>query len=595
MRNYTCKNRSILIKAAMQKIPCDLTVKNVQYVNVFTGEIYPASVDVMEGIVVRVRTKGEETVFESKTIYDGNNMYLIPGFIDTHMHVESTMMIPENFGRAAIVWGTTTICTDPHEIANVMGIDGVKFMLDNSKNSTLRQLVLAPSCVPAVPGLECAGAEFFESEISEILDLPDVVGIAELMDFVGVYEDNLRMHKIIEQELKRDTFLQGHAPMVSGKELAAYRIGGAYSDHESSTAEELKEKLRMGIHINLRASSLVNQLENLLNGVKDIPYHDFLSICTDDVHAKELLTKGHVNKIVKKIIEAGFPEVDAIRMATINAAREYGFNDLGAVSPGYKADMQLVKNLDGGCPEAVFAGGKLVAKNGVYLGTDVQKKDKTFINTVDISWIQSEHDFVLKAPEGCGNTVNVNVIVPIDKQYVLRKVEVHELPVVDGKVSLEGHDDMQFVCVCNRYGKPNKTIAVFKDSGLINGAVGTTVAHDSHNLVIIYRETKDAFKVAQELKRTGGGICTVLHGKPLYCLELPVAGLMSMNSCEDVAKEIGKLENAFYTICNHQTPVLSCAIMSLPALPGIVITDCGLVDGINQKFVEIFPTNKSEK
>lgn len=595
MRDYISKNRSILIKAAMQKTPCDLTIKNVQYVNVFTGEIYPASVDIMEGVVVRVRTKDENTAFESKTIYDGNNMFLIPGFIDSHMHVESTMMIPENFGRAAIVWGTTTICTDPHEIANVMGIDGVKFMLDNAKNSQLRQLVLAPSCVPAVPGLECTGAEFYEAEINEILDLPDVVGIAEIMDFVGVYQDNPRMHKIIEQGLKRGTFLQGHAPMVSGKELAAYRIGGACSDHESSTAEELKEKLRMGMHINLRASSLVNQLENLLNGVKDIPYHDFLSICTDDVHAKELLTKGHVNKIVKNIIDAGFPGIDAIRMATINAAREYGFKDLGAVAPGYQADMQLVKNLDGGCPEAVFSSGKLVAKNGVYLGTDKHKKAETFVNTVDISWIKSEQDFVLNAPEGCGDTVNVNVIVPIDEEYIIRKIEVHELPVVDGKISLKGHDDMQFVCVCNRYGKHNKTIAVFKDSGLIKGAVGTTVSHDSHNLVIIYRESKDAYAVAQELQRTGGGICTVLDGNPLYCLELPVAGLMSTNSCEEVAEEIDKLEKAFYTICNPQTPVLSCAIMSLPALPGIVITDCGLVDGIKQEFVEIFPTNTLQK
>ena len=217
MRKLKDKNRSRLIQAAMGKIPCDLTVKNVQYFNVFTGEIYAAEVDVLDGLVVRVRQVGEHSEMPAKSVYDGQGRYLIPGYIDTHMHVESTMMIPENLSRAILPWGTTTICTDPHEIGNVMGVEGVRFMLDNAKKSALRQYVLAPSCVPAVPKLESTGASFGAKEVGEILDMDNVVGIAEIMDFVGVYQDGDRMHSIIDEGIKRGMYLQGHAPTSPGR------------------------------------------------------------------------------------------------------------------------------------------------------------------------------------------------------------------------------------------------------------------------------------------------------------------------------------------------------------------------------------------
>ena len=334
MRKLKEKNRSRLIQAAMGKIPCDLTVKNVQYFNVFTGEIYPAEVDVLDGFVVRVRQTGEEPEQPAETVYDGQGRYLIPGYIDTHMHVESTMMIPENLSRAILPWGTTTICTDPHEIGNVMGVEGVRFMLDNARKSALRQYVLAPSCVPAVPELESTGASFGAKEVAEILDLDNVVGIAEIMDFVGVYQDDHRMHSIIDEGVKRGMYLQGHAPYVSGKELAAYRVGGPCSDHESATAEEVVEKLRCGIHVNLRASSLIDNLKTLVAGCRGHQWKDLVSICTDDVHARDLLTVGHINKVVRKAVQAGLSGCEAIKLATFNAAREYGFDDLGAVAPG---------------------------------------------------------------------------------------------------------------------------------------------------------------------------------------------------------------------------------------------------------------------
>ena len=420
MRTLKEKNRSRLIQAAMGKIPCDLTVKNVEYFNVFTGEIYAAEVDVLDGFVVRVREAGQAPELPAKNEYDGQGRYLIPGYIDTHMHVESTMMIPENLSRAILPWGTTTICTDPHEIGNVMGIDGVRFMLDNAKKSALRQYVLAPSCVPAVPELESTGASFGAKEVGEILDMDDVVGIAEIMDFVGVYQDGDRMHSIIDEGVKRGMYLQGHAPYVSGKELAAYRLGGPCSDHESATAEEVVEKLRCGIHVNLRASSLIDNLKTLVAGCRNHQWKDMVSICTDDVHAKDLLTVGHINKVVRKAVQAGLSGCEAIKLATFNAAREYGFDDLGAVAPGYIADMQLVDTLDGCQPAAVFVEGRLVAEHGAYVGPDRKEGDYDFPNTVNIPQIHSVEDFRLKAP-AAGNSVKIKVIVPRDGNRILRE------------------------------------------------------------------------------------------------------------------------------------------------------------------------------
>lgn len=587
MRVRKNTDRIFLMNAAMGKIPCDLTVENVQYVNVFTGEIYPACVDIAGGYVVRVRMPREPQEIPSKKKFDGTNHFLIPGFIDTHMHVESTMMIPKNVSRAIVPWGTTTICTDPHEIANVMGIEGIKFMLENAEKSSLRQFVLAPSCVPAVPGLEYSGAQFQAKEIGEILDMEKVIGIAELMDYVGVVNGAERMQEIIGEGIKRDMFLQGHAPLVRGKQLAAYRIGGPVSDHESEVAEEIIEKLRTGMHINLRASSLVNHMDRLAEGIKKIPYHDFVSICTDDVHAEDLLTFGHINKVVRLAIEKGLDPVDVIRMATLNAAREMNLEDIGAVAPGYLADFQLVEALDGRCPEYVFIEGELVAREGKYLKEDKKDFIDTKTNTVKIPGIHGKEDFSLWVKNSKDQTAKVNVIVPLDEMNILREVQIQTLSVKDGKVDITHREDLAFVCVCNRYGRENKTIAVMQNFGLKEGAVATTISHDSHNMVIVYRKEEDALCAATRLQSAGGGMCVVKDEKVLSCVELPVAGLMSLKKCGDIAEEMKEYKNAFYKVCNMETPLMSTSIMSLTALPGVIVTDCGLIDGNVQKKLEI--------
>ena len=479
------------------KDPLRSDVKNVQYFNVFTGEIYPAEVDVLDGFVVRVRQVGEHSEMPAKSVYDGQGRYLIPGYIDTHMHVESTMMIPENLSRAILPWGTTTICTDPHEIGNVMGVEGVRFMLDNAKKSALRQYVLAPSCVPAVPKLESTGASFGAKEVGEILDMDNVVGIAEIME-----------------------------------------------------------------------------------------WKDMVSICTDDVHAKDLLTVGHINKVVRKAVQAGISGCEAIKLATFNAAREYGFDDLGAVAPGYIADMQIVDTLDGCQPAAVFVEGQLVAENGAYTGPDHKEGDYDFPNTVNIPQIYSADDFRLKAPTS-GDTVKIQVIVPRDGNRVLRDTQVTELPVKDGYVDISGHPDLVYVTVVNRYGTGTQTTAIYKDFGLARGALASTISHDSHNLTVAYRSPEDAYLAAGTLRECAGGVCIADSGEATT-LPLPVAGLMSQMVWADVAAQIEAVQKKLDSMTDGTVTLLATAIMALPVLPGVIITDRGLVDGLSQQFIEQF-------
>ena len=594
MRTRKAKDRSRLIQAAMGQIPCDLTIGNVQFFNVITGEIYPASVDILDGFVVLVREEGQEAVLPSKSYYDGHGRYLIPGYIDTHMHIESTMMIPENLARAILPWGTTTICTDPHEIGNVMGLDGVRFMLANAKKSRLRQYVLAPSCVPSLPGMENAGAEFLAKEVGELLDMDDVIGIAEIMDYVGVIQDSERMHTIIDEGLRRGMFLQGHAPYCFGRELAAYRIGGPVSDHESVNADEVRAPAAL-VRLSSApvctstcapAPSLITFPSSLTaarisRGVISCPSARTTStprICSPSAISTTLCARRSP------------PASTAVKLSRWRRStlRVYGFDDLGAIAPGYIADIQLVDALDGSRPKAVFTEGVLVAEDGKYLGGDCKTADYDLPNTVDLPQITGPASFELRVPEGyTGDTIRVNVMVSEDGNRILRHVEPVELPVRDGVVDISGDPTLVFVCCANRYGRGGKTIAVYRDFGLRSGALASTISHDSHNFTVSYHDPKDAFRAAEILRACGGGIC-VIDGEQETHIALPAAGLMSQKPCAEVADEIAAVQSALDVISDGQLTLLATAIMALPVLPSVVITDMGLVNGANQTFVPVF-------
>ena len=578
------KDRTRLTKAAIGEIPCDLSINNIKLVNVFTGEIYPADVDIIDGIITRVRMHGEECYPAPKQKIDGHGYYLLPGFIDVHMHVESTMMIPENFGKAAVVWGTTTAITDPHEIANVSGIQGVEFMLESAKHSPLRIYTLAPSCVPAVPSVESAGAAFFKKEIQQLLQKENVIGVAEVMDYIGVINDDKRMHDIIDAGKEANGFIQGHAPYVKGNDLCAYLCGGPVSDHEVRIADELSEKLRMGMHVNIKSSSLSDTVQEFLKGVKNVPIHDLVSLCTDDVHAYDLLTTGHINHIVNECIKGGLDPIDVIRFGTINAAHELHFEDCGAIAPGYVADLQLVSNLNfDKCPLQVYVAGKLIAENGKVV-EKISYDTYTFQNTVNIPQVTSPDIFTISSKS---NEEKHLVFSAARSNMVPNQQLVYEnFPAYNGKVVIPDLDKYQFLSIVNRYGSGDITTVVCSDFHLMHGCIASTISHDSHNMTIVYRHSKDAYIAAKELERIGGGMCFVEDGEVKFSLPLPVAGLMSDLPVQEIAKEIKKMDEwVEYASDNLSPMLLAIAILALPVRPGVIITNKGIIRGENLKFV----------
>lgn len=589
MRVTECKDRRRLIDCAMQRIPPDLCIQNVQLVNVITGEVYPASVDILDGMIAAVRYDHQPNLNPAKEVFDAKGAYLIPGYIDTHVHVESTMMIPENLARAVLPFGTTSVMTDPHEIANVMGMDGVKFMVENGRHTPLRHFVLAPSCVPSVPALEGAGASFTAAEIEQLLDLDGVIGIAELMDYVNLINNEARMHDIVTMGHEKSTFLQGHAPALEGKKLQAYLCAGPVSDHEARTGGECLEKLRNGMHINLKASSLTNFLKECLESVNKLSYRENVSICTDDLNARDIQATGHINRVVRMAIEYGAPPIDAIRMATYNAAREYGITDLGAVAPGFTADLQIVPALDGSPATAVFISGKLVAQDGQCLVAATQDGSAlSFPNTMNITQLKSQDDLLLRAQQGSADKVRVNVVQSKHKGGPFNGVEVEELPVVDGLVSIAHDPNLAYAAVFNRYGRPDATIAVIRNFGITDGAVASTVSHDSHNLIMVYRDPADAWLLAQDLIACGGGMGVYRAGQRLALLELPVAGLMSLHPVAQLAPEIEVLDNALKAVCNGVSTYHKLLTMALVVLPGVMLSDRGIVHGPSQTFIPVF-------
>ncbi len=574
-------DRRKLIAAVLGERPADLSIENVCLVNVITGEIYPASVDIAEGIIILVRTEGEPGP-EAKERFDGGGNYLIPGYIDTHVHVESTMMTPENFARAVIPWGTTTVVADPHEIANVMGVAGVQFMLESGRRSPLRHFVLAPPCVPSVPGLEESGAVFTEKEIGRLLDEPGVIGIGELMNYLKISQGDERMNRIIAEGISRDKFLQGHAPRLQGRRLAAYRLAGPQSDHECRSSGEAAEKARLGLHINLKTSSLSNHLPEALMGIQGQRWRDNVSLCTDDVHAGVICREGHLNRVVAKAVGYGADPLEAVRFATYNGAREYGFEDLGAIAPGFAADLQLVEGLNGCRPLAVWIGGKLAAREGEMV-MDWESGPAEPFCPPKLAYIRSEEDLELTAPAEGGETL----VIQSRADGPFNRAAYERLPVRGGKVVIEEDPDLAWICVCNRYGKEQKTIAPIRGFGSVSGAFGATVAHDSHNLVLIYRDPADALLAVKKIQEMGGGMALAEHGRICASLPLPAGGLMSFCRCEEVAAQAERLEQALKEKWGNVW-LLKHATAALPVLPGVLITDLGIVDGDRQEFLPQF-------
>lgn len=592
MRKIPALDKRALLKAALGEIEADLAVKNTLYFNLFTGEEYPATVFIHQGFVVHVESENLTDHLENvKEVIDAEGSTIIPGLIDAHMHVESTMLTPRNFAEAVIPHGTTTVVTDPHEVANVAGEEAVEYMHNAGLDLPMRQYINIPSCIPAVPGLEQSGATFDYTVVDRLAKLENVIGLAEVMDFKGVENGSDRMMDIIEAAERNHLYIQGHIVNESGRQLSAYVVGGPTTDHETRAPGEAINKLRAGLYVDARESSMAHNIETIWKDVKQLPWRSRLALCTDDRESADILEKGHMNDVVRLLIHEGMSPIEAVRAGTLHVAQEIGVTNLGAVAPGFVADFLLVKDFNTFKPEKVFFGGKLVAEKGKMV---VEIKERSFEiekrNTVNILPIQPD-DFLMKVPNNQQEgTIKVNVPTYYDLNASITKLQVEELPVKNGVVDISQDPDLAYVLTINRYGKKNSTLGLVRNFGGVEGAVGSTVAHDHHNLMIVYRYPEAAFRVYQALKACGGGIsCSSKHDL-LYTLELPVFGLMSAVNCFETAKRAKKMKEVLRSIgLDTLNPLLRIVTLGLTVIPEFKYSDLGLVDVMETKLISIFP------
>lgn len=583
------KDRRALLEAAMGRRPCDLAVENVRFVNVFTGEIYPAVVYVLDGFVAYVEEGGRADPALAHQVVDGQGAYLTPGFVDPHVHIESAMLTPRAFAAAVVPHGTTTVVTDPHEIANVLGEQAVVYMHDAAEDLPMRQLVDIPSCVPAVPGLENSGAEFDAGTVHRLAKLPRVIGLAEVMDFLAVAQGEQRMLDMLDAAQQEGLYVQGHVPVSDKRLLSAYAIGGPTTCHETREGEDAVSKLRLGLRIDARESSIAKDVEKIYSQVRRLRYLDRVSLCTDDREAHDILENGHMDNALRKAVACGMDGVDALRCATLHPALESGLSNLGAVAPGYAADFLLLEDLKGFRVRAVYYGGRLVARDGV-LTQEITPKTFALeqMDTMRVPPLKRE-DFDIAAPVEQG-VVKVNVLhfAELEKSNTTRCVE--EIPVRDGKLDLSQQPDLCYVKIVNRHGKGTVCSGVTRGFGLKEGAFASTVSHDSHNLCVVYRDADSAYEACRALVACRGGMCCAMPGRQTVTLPLPVAGLMSTLPCGELARQVGEMKQALRRAGMPQSnPLVRIVTMALPVIPEAKYTDLGLVDVYAKKVLPLFP------
>ncbi len=582
---YFPKDKKSLMMSALGRIPSDLAITNANLVNVFTGEIYKANVFVYDGFISHVETEDFDTV-NAKEIIDAQGKYLVPGLIDAHVHIESSMMIPRNFAKAVIPHGTTMVITDPHEIANVYGIRAVEYMNRQTKDLPMKMLIDIPSCVPAVPGMEEAGAVFMADEIRKMLDLSNVIGLAEVMDFIGVANADDRMMDIIKVFEEDGRYIQGHAPGMTGRMLSSYRIGGPATCHESRTSVEVKPKMRSGMYVDARSSSIAKNIPEIVKGMDGIKFYDRLTFCTDDREVDEIIAIGHMNDVLRDAIKCGFDPVTAIKSATINAAQAAKLENYGAIAPGFVADMMLISSLTELKPSHVFTDGRLVAENGKLLADipdmyfELEQENSVNVPNFTVD------DFRLTYNK---DKAVMNIMAYQDFNGSTSRCEQIELPVVNGVVDISGDDSLHYAIIINRYGSANFTKGVVRNFGKIDAAWGSTVSHDSHNLTIIYKKPEDAYAVFECLKNTGGGQALARDGKVVANVSLNVGGLMSNKPNEELSIEVGNMKKALKEAgLDLPNPMLRIVTLALPVIPKVKFSDLGLVDVLKQEFIPIF-------
>lgn len=573
LKNIT--KRLIDIAAGREK--AELVLKNCKIVNVFNHEVIDGDLAIDNGVIIGI---GE---YEGETEIDIENKYVSPGLIDSHVHIESSMVTPSQFARAIVPRGTTTVIADPHEIANVCGIDGIKYMLNCSEELPLNVYFMLPSCVPATP-FEHAGAILEAENLKELIDNERILGLGELMNYPAVINaENKIVDKILVAK-ESNKIIDGHGPELSDKDLNAYVISGIKTEHECSTIKEMQDRLSRGMYIAIRQGSAARNLETLIRAVKPENSRR-CTLCTDDRHPEDLLKDGHIDNNLRIAVKNGIDPITAIKMATLNTAECYGLKNSGAIAPGYNADIVIFDNLKDFNVSQVFKNGRLVAKNKSPL-FEVKKIDHSkVIDTVNVKKIEKE-DFKIKLSS---DIVNVMRLLPhsLITEKVVRKVSVDEEGYFEYHKSL---DVLKLAVVERHNATGNIGLGLVENFNLKNGAIASTIAHDSHNIVVIGDNDEDIYKAIEEVSNVGGGITIVSNGEVLDTLELPIAGLMSDKPMEEVDNKLNNMLNIAYDKLNVNKdiePFMTLAFLALPVIPEIKVTDMGLFDVTKFDFIDI--------
>jgi len=564
-------NLKELISVARGEIPADLLLKNAQIVNTFTGEIEQADVAVYGDRIAGVGDYGK-----AKEIIDLQGRFLAPGLINGHTHIESSMLHPARYAQAVVPRGTLAVVTDLHEIANVCGFEGIKFVTDLARKLPLDMLFMAPSCVPATH-LETSGAQISSKEVKKILAHPKIIGLGEMMNFPGVVSgDEEVLQKIGASKGK---VIDGHAPGLAGKELNAYLSAGILSDHESTTLEEGKEKLRRGMYLMIREGSSEKNLDALLPLVTDNTYKRCFFV-VDDRNCSDLLREGDIDAVVRKAIGRGLEPVRAIQMATINAAEYFRLYNRGGIGPGYIANLITITDLAKLEIDMVFYQGKLVARQG-----------KPLFPLPPVT-LELRDTVRIKPPMGKSLRIaavdEIYPVIEIIPGQIVTKKTIEKMKVVDGTVMPDLERDILKLVVVERHkASGNIGLGLVKGFGLKKGALASSVAHDSHNIIAVGTNDLDILKAIEEINRLQGGLVVCANLEILASLPLPIAGLLSPEPLEVVVSQHEKVEKAAASLGNlPPAPFAILSFLALPVIPELRLTDLGLVDVLKFKLLK---------
>ncbi|NLK94104.1 MAG: adenine deaminase [Clostridiales bacterium] len=574
--NLSIKTLQDKLSVSTKRKKAELVLKNSSYINVFTNEILKGDIAIQDGYIVGIGN------YEGELELNFENKIIAPGFLDGHIHIESSMVKPEEFAKAICIHGTTGIITDPHEIANVSGLDGIDYMLQATKDLPMEVYFMMPSCVPATK-LDESGAELKSKDIEKYFNSERVLGLAEVMNYVGVINgDENTLEKIIST-MRNNKIIDGHAPQIKKEDLDGYVTAGITSDHECSSFEEALNKLRKGQWIMIREGTAAKNLASLIDLFK-APYYNRCILVTDDKHPGDLLKFGHIDYIIKQAITLGADPIKAIKMATINTAQYFGIKNIGAIAPGYLANFVVLDNLKDFNVENVFYKGREIAKDGKILidiksiiNNDINKKIYHSFNLKNLS----ENDFQFKED---GNNMRVIELIKdelLTKEVILKRIKEDEYI----------ENDINLIAVIERHKNTgNIGLGLIKGYGLKDGAIATSVSHDSHNIITVGTNKKDMALASNWIKENQGGFVITLNGKIKYGIPLPIAGLMSDKSVYEIHKDITKIKNIAKELGVKEgiDPFMTLGFISLPVIPEIRITTKGIVDSLSQTILKTF-------